>query len=191
VAKLLGLDQPGGPSVELAAHGGDPARFDLPRPLLDRPGCDLSFSGLKTAVRRARDRLVESQGGIHNADRADLCAGFQAAVADTFAEKTRRACAAFGATHGRAAPVIAVAGGVAANAMLRARLQSVATEARFAFHAPPLALCTDNGAMIAWAAVERMALRGPDNLALSVHPRWPLDSGVAPMLGSGRRGAKA
>ena len=95
VAKLLGLPQPGGPSVEAEAAAGDPARFALPRPLLDRDGCDLSFSGLKTAVRRARDRLAEAQGGLSRADRADLCAGFQAAVAETLAAKTARACAAF------------------------------------------------------------------------------------------------
>ena len=97
VAKLLGLGPPGGPAVEAAAAAGDPSRFAFPRPLLDREGCDLSFSGLKTAVRRARDRLAEAQGGITRADRADLCAGFQAAVAETFAAKTRRALAAFAA----------------------------------------------------------------------------------------------
>ncbi|MDJ0824799.1 MAG: tRNA (adenosine(37)-N6)-threonylcarbamoyltransferase complex transferase subunit TsaD, partial [Rhodobacter sp.] len=82
IAKLLGLPQPGGPAVEAEAAAGDPGRFALPRPLLDRPGCDLSFSGLKTAVLRARDALVAEQGGISRQDRADLCAGFQTAVSD-------------------------------------------------------------------------------------------------------------
>jgi N6-L-threonylcarbamoyladenine synthase len=121
VAKILGLPQPGGPAVEAEAQAGDPARFALPRPLLDRPGCDLSFSGLKTAVLRARDRLVAAQGGITRADRADLCAGFQAAVAEVLAEKSRRALAAAGPVTG-----FAVAGGVAANRAIRAALERVA-----------------------------------------------------------------
>jgi N6-L-threonylcarbamoyladenine synthase len=191
VAKLLGLPQPGGPEVEREAAAGDAARFAFPRPLLDREGCDLSFSGLKTAVRRARDRLVEAQGGISRADRADLCAGFQAAVAETLAEKTSRALARFRADHPSAPPILAVAGGVAANGAIRAALTAVAAEAGARFLAPPLALCTDNGAIIAWAAAERLALRGPDGLDLIARPRWPLDAAAAPMLGSGRKGAKA
>ncbi len=191
VAKLLGLPQPGGPAVEREAADGDAARFALPRPLLDREGCDLSFSGLKTAVRRARDRLVEVKGGISRADRADLCAGFQAAVAETLAEKTGRALARFRDQHPGAVPVLAVAGGVAANAAIRAALEAVVTEAGARFLAPPLALCTDNGAIIAWAAAERLAVRGPDGLDLAARPRWPLDAAAAPMLGAGRKGAKA
>ena len=193
IAKLLGLGQPGGPHVEAEARTGDPARFAFPRPLVDREGCDFSFSGLKTAVRRERDRLVAAQGGITRGERADLCAGFQAAVVDVLAEKTRRACAAFRMAHPEAVPVpvLAVAGGVAANGPIRTSLGHVADEARFAWVAPPLALCTDNGAMIAWAAAERMAVRGPDGMDLAARPRWPLDAGAAPMLGSGKKGAKA
>jgi N6-L-threonylcarbamoyladenine synthase len=191
IAKLLGLGQPGGPHVEAEARTGGPARFALPRPLLDREGCDFSFSGLKTAVRRERDRMVAERGGITRAERADLCAGFQAAVVDVLSEKTRRACAAFRAAHPGGAPVLAVAGGVAANGPVRAALGAVAAEAGFGWIAPPLALCTDNGAMIAWAAAERMAARGPDGMELAARPRWPLDMGAAPMLGSGKKGAKA
>ena len=191
VAKLLGLGQPGGPAVEAEARYGDPARFGFPRPLLDREGCDLSFSGLKTAVRRARDKLVAMQDGLTRADRADLCAGFQAAVADTLAAKTRRAVAAFRAAHPAVRPVLAVAGGVAANASIRAALDAVAAEGDATFVAPPLALCTDNGAMIAWAAAERMAVSGPDDFTLAARPRWPLDTVATPMLGAGRKGAKA
>lgn len=185
VAKLLGLPQPGGPSVEAEAAAGDPARFAFPRPLLDRPGCDLSFSGLKTAVLRARDELVAAQGGLTRRDRADLCAGFQAAVADVLAAKARRALdAALGIT------AFAVAGGVAANQTLRARLMAAA--GALPFVAPPLRLCTDNAAMIAWAGAERMrAGLPPDGLSLSARPRWPLDAQAAPLIGSGKRGAKA
>ena len=187
MGKLLGLDPPGGgPAVEAEAARGDPRRFAFPRPLLDREGCDLSFSGLKTAVRRARDKLAEAQGGLYRADRADLAAGFQAAVADTLAAKTRRALAAF------PAPILAVAGGVAANTTIRTALAAAAADADARFLAPPLALCTDNGAMIAWAAAERMgAGSAPDGLGLSARPRWPLDATAAPMLGAGRKGAKA
>jgi N6-L-threonylcarbamoyladenine synthase len=191
VAKLIGLDQPGGPAVEAAARHGDPARFAFPRALLDREGCDLSFSGLKTAVRRARDRLVDAAGGLTRADVADICAGFQAAVAETLAEKTRRALAAFQALHPAAPAALAVAGGVAANATIRVALAEVAATAEARFLAPPPALCTDNGAMIAWAAAERMAGGAPDGLDLSARPRWPLDAGASPMLGAGRKGAKA
>ena len=154
-----------------------PRRFAFPRPLLDRDGCDLSFSGLKTAVRRARDKLVEAQGGLTRADRADLCAGFQAAVADTLAEKTRRALAAFRADRRPSSPSPAASPPTRA---IRAALAAVAAEAGAAFLAPPLALCTDNGAMIAWAAAERMAAGAPDGLALSARPRWPLDATAAP-----------
>lgn len=183
-AKLLGLPQPGGPSVEAEARSGDATRFAFPRPLLDRPGCDLSFSGLKTALMRARDALVREKGGLTRQDRADLCAGFQAAVADVLAEKTRRALALCpGIT------ALAVAGGVAANATLRAQLEDVAGDLPFV--APPLALCTDNAAMIAWAGLERFRAGLIDDLSLSARPRWPLDTTAPALLGSGKRGAKA
>ena len=185
VAKLLGLPQPGGPSVQDAARQGDPARFALPRPLLDRPGCDLSFSGLKTAVLRLRDDLVAAQGGLHQGDRADICAAFQRAVAEVLAEKTRRALAL------APVPTLAVAGGVAANTALRHALEQVAGQAGARFVAPPLALCTDNGAMIAWAGIEAFAQGRRDGLDLAARPRWPLDRKAAPMLGAGKKGAKA
>ena len=185
VAKLLGLPQPGGPAVEQAAATGDPARFALPRPLLDRPGCDLSFSGLKTAVLRARDELVAEKAGITRQDRADLCASFQAAVAEVLAAKSHRALAE------TAPPALAVAGGVAANRAIRAALRAVAAEAGARFVAPPPGLCTDNAAMIAWAGLERFRLGQTDDLTLVARPRWPLDTASVPMLGGGRRGAKA
>ena len=190
-AKLLGLSQPGGPAVEAEARLGDAGRFAFPRPLLDRPGCDLSFSGLKTALLRARDALIAAQGGITVQDRRDLCAGFQEAVAAVLAEKTRRALAIY-AERGAAVPVLAVAGGVAANQAVRARLETVCAEAGVRFLAPPLRLCTDNAAMIAWAGIER-ARAGIIGSAedLVARPRWPLDAAAAPMIGSGKKGAKA
>jgi N6-L-threonylcarbamoyladenine synthase len=182
VARLLGLPQPGGPSVERAAMDGDPTRFALPRPLLDRDGCDLSFSGLKTAVLRVRDDLVAGQGGLTEQDRADLCASFQAAVADVLAQKSARALALGEVT------AFAVAGGVAANRTLRAALEAVCD---IPFLAPPLALCTDNAAMIAYAGLVAFEGGRADDMTLSARPRWPLDQTAAPLLGSGKKGAKA
>lgn len=190
VAKLLGLAQPGGPMVEAEARLGDARRFRLPRPLLDRPGCDLSFSGLKTAMLRARDALIAVQSGITLQDRRDLCAGFQAAVADVLAEKTRRALRLYLADD-PAEPCCAVAGGVAANRVIRAGLETVCAAAGVRFIAPPLRLCTDNAAMIAWAGIERFRVGGRDGMDLVARPRWPLDSDAAPMIGSGKKGAKA
>ncbi|MGR3249243.1 MAG: tRNA (adenosine(37)-N6)-threonylcarbamoyltransferase complex transferase subunit TsaD [Paracoccus sp. (in: a-proteobacteria)] len=185
IAKLLALPQPGGPSVEAEAAEGDPDRLPLPRPLLDRPGCDMSFSGLKTAALRQRDQLIAAQGGLRAQDRRDLCAAFQTAVAEVLAEKARRALAA------SPTPVLAVAGGVAANRQIRAELETVASTAGARFLAPPLRLCTDNGAMIAWAGIERFRMGHSDGLDLAARPRWPLDRRAAPMLGSGKKGAKA
>lgn len=189
-AKILGLPQPGGPMVEAAALGGHAKRFALPRPLLDRPGCDMSFSGLKTAVLRERDRLVTAQGGLRVADRADLCAGFQLAVSEVLAEKARRALVIYRALN-PVSPTLAVAGGVAANATIRQRLEGVAAAGGAAFVAPPLALCTDNGAMIAWAGIEQLRAGMPPGQNLEARPRWPLDRQAPAMIGSGKKGAKA
>jgi tRNA N6-adenosine threonylcarbamoyltransferase len=189
-ARLLGLAQPGGPAVEAEAHKGDASRVALPRPLLDRPGCDMSFSGLKTALLRARDAQVAEKGGLTEQSRADLCASFQMAVADVLAEKSRRALAAYLATN-PPHPAIAIAGGVAANQTIRAALQAVATQAGVRFTAPPLTLCTDNAAMIAWAGIERFRLGHTDDMTLTARPRWPLDRSSPAMLGGGKRGAKA
>lgn len=189
-AKLLGLPQPGGPHVEREAQQGDPKRFPLPRPLLDRPGCDLSFSGLKTALLRSRDALVTAKSGITTQDRCDLCAAFQSAVTDILTEKSRRAL-----THYLSLdpdqPTFAVAGGVAANQPIRSALTALAAHHATTFIAPPLALCTDNGAMIAYAGIARLRLGQSDPLDLPARPRWPLDDHAAAMLGSGKKGAKA
>jgi N6-L-threonylcarbamoyladenine synthase len=183
VAKLLALPQPGGPEVEREARAGDAGRFALPRPLLDRPGLDLSFSGLKTAVLRERDALVAAAGGLRRQDRSDLCASFQRAVAEVLAGKSRRALA------DAEVSTFCVAGGVAANGEIRAALETVSAKAGTRFYAPPMALCTDNAAMIAYAGLlQHDAGQGGDFVA---RPRWPLDDTSPPMLGSGRKGAKA
>jgi N6-L-threonylcarbamoyladenine synthase len=189
-AKLLGLPQPGGPSVEVEAREGDLTRFAFPRPLLDRPGCDMSFSGLKTALLRARDEVVAREGGLRRQDRADLCAGFQAAVADVLAEKSRRALRLYLA-EAPSKPAFAVAGGVAANQTIRAALETISDELGARFVAPPLRLCTDNAAMIAWAGIEAFRAGRRDNMTLAARPRWPLDQTAPAMIGGGRKGAKA
>lgn len=189
-ARLLGLPQPGGPAIEQAATSGRADRFALPRPLLDRPGCDLSFSGLKTAVLRKRDRLIADQGGLYAQDRHDLCHAFQAAVVAVLAEKTRRALLLAEQELGRVPP-LAVAGGVAANAEIRAALERVAEAQAVPFVAPPLPLCTDNAAMIAHAGALLHASGRAEDTQLTARPRWPLDRVSPALLGGGRKGAKA
>ncbi len=190
VARLIGLGQPGGPAVEAAARGGDATRFAFPRPLANKPGCDMSFSGLKTAVLRARDTLVAEAGGLRQQDQADLSASFQAAVADSLAGKSRRALDQYLALS-PSDPTFCVAGGVAANMHIRSLLETVSADKGCRFLAPPLALCTDNAAMIAAAGIEQMAGRTPDGMDLAARPRMPLDTRSAAMLGSGKKGAKA
>ena len=173
-AKMLGLGYPGGPAVEAKAATGDPARFDLPRPMKGRAGCDFSFSGLKTKVRQSIEALPP--GPVTDRDAADLCAAFQQAAGDVLVDRTSNAIRMFTASHGPA-PLV-VAGGVAANKHLRARLEALAQSAGISFAAPPLALCTDNGAMVAWAGLERLARGDSDTLDFKPRPRWPLDPGA-------------
>jgi len=189
-ARLLGLPQPGGPAVQAEAEMGNAKRFRFPRPMLDRPDCNLSFSGLKTALMRMRDQVAAEKGGLTRQDRADLCAGFQAAVVDVLVEKTRRAIRLY-LEENPAIPTVAVAGGVAANTAIRAGLETACAEMCAVFTAPPLHLCTDNAAMIAYAGLERFRAGARDGMALTARPRWPLDQTSPAMLGSGRKGAKA
>jgi N6-L-threonylcarbamoyladenine synthase len=180
-AKLLGLGYPGGPAVERAAAAGDPRRFDLPRPMKGRPDCDFSFSGLKTAVRHLVAGLPKP---LAARDVADVAASFQAAVAEVVVDRCRRALAVFRGDHGTGGALV-VAGGVAANAALRAALERLAADAGVRFLAPPLRLCTDNAAMIAWAGIERFRLGQRDDLAFAPRPRWPLDPTAPPAIGAG------
>jgi len=174
-AKLLGLPYPGGPAVEKLAARGDPAAVDLPRPMLGRPGLDFSFSGLKTAVRQAAGKAGVLEGAGDDRARADIAASFQAAIGDVLAERCARALDVFQKEYGQPGPLV-VAGGVAANRNLRARLESVAAAAGTRLIAPPPKLCTDNAAMIAWAGVERLARGLTDPLDFAARPRWPLES---------------
>ena len=190
VARLLRLPPPGGPSIEKEARAGNPDRFVLPRPLLDRSNCNLSFSGLKTATLKARNDLVAANGGLREEDRADLCASFESAVSESLARKSRLALSTYLAYEPRN-PAFAVTGGVAANQSIRASLGIVAQESGVHFVAPTPNLCTDNAAMIAWAGMEKFRLGLIDDMTLPASPRWPLDASRPAMLGSGKRGAKA
>ncbi len=180
VAKMLGLGYPGGPAVERLAATGDAKRFALPRPLIREDSCDISLSGLKTAVLHAAQTVARVDGRLSPRDSADLCASFQQALGDCLLDRARRALA-------KAMPVTALvlAGGVAANNRLRARFAALAADHGLACIAPPGWLCTDNAAMIAWAGLERLALGlGGDNLAVPARARWPLDAEAAPARGA-------
>ncbi len=179
-ARLLGLGYPGGPAIERAARSGDATRFALPRPLVGKPGCDFSFSGLKNAVRLLVGRL----GTLTDQDRVDVAASFQAAVANHLAERTARGIDLFAARHPGARTLV-VAGGVAANSALRTGLTATAAARGFILVAPPVRLCTDNGAMIAWAGLERLRLGLRDGLDFAPRPRWPLDPDAVPLIGAG------
>jgi N6-L-threonylcarbamoyladenine synthase len=188
-AKLLGLGYPGGPPVErMAASCGTPERarkkFPLPRPLVGRPGCDFSFSGLKTAVRRIVDAYPAAE--VPPDDVIDLCFAFQDVVADILADRTAHAITEYKALAPKK-PMLVVAGGVAANRALRHRLEELAAKEGLGFAAPPLKLCTDNAAMIAWAGVERLRLGLTDPPDFPVHARWPLDPAAAPAVAKAGR----
>ena len=170
VAKLLDLGNPGGPEVERQAKAGDASRFKFPRPLLKEDRLDFSFSGLKTAVRLAAEQIAP----VTPKDVADICAGFQLAVTDIVTTRAASALAKFRAELPDVAPTLVVAGGVAANKAIGDG--RVAADAGAALVVPPIALCTDNGAMVAWAGAERLALGETDGLDISAKARWPLDS---------------
>ncbi len=178
-AKLLGLSYPGGPAVEkMALNCDNPARalekFPLPTPMVGKDGCDFSFSGLKTAVKRIVDKLPET---IDRRDAADICHSFQHSVAMILNDRTEQAIKQYLSLHPQQKnPSLVVAGGVAANKMLRQGLEHLGKKYNIRFVAPPLDLCTDNAAMIAWAGMERLRLGMTDSLDFPVYPRWPLES---------------
>lgn len=188
VAKVLGLGFPGGPAVERMAASGNAKAHEFPRPLLNRPGLEMSFAGLKSAVARV------AVGALDEAAKADICASFQATICDVLSEKSARALAGF-ETSGEKRFV--VAGGVAANKAIRAALDGAAKANGARLIAPPLRHCTDNAAMIALAGAERLAAGmagSEDGLDAGSRPRWPLDEAAAlnaPIYGGGHKGAKA
>ncbi len=186
-AKLLGLGMPGGPAVEKAAAAGDASRFALPRPMIGRSEPHFSFAGLKTAVRQQAQALVP----LSTQDVADLCAAFEAAVTDVVVDRTR--CAVKMTRERYDSPAwrtLVLAGGVAANMRIKAGLTALAAAEGCQIFVPPPALCTDNGAMIAWAGLKHLAEGRTDPLTLPARARWPLDPDAVPAVGSGRLGVK-
>lgn len=171
VAKMLGLGMPGGPQVEQWAQKGDPKRFAFPKPLLKEKRLDFSFSGLKTAVRLA----AEKEAPLSDQDVADICASFQATILKILDNRCRLALARFQAEFPEHQPRFVVAGGVAANKAIGQLLKDLAVEYDAEMVVPPIKLCTDNGAMIAWAGIERFNLGERDGPDFQARPRWPLD----------------
>ena len=189
-ARLLGLQQPGGPAIEEAAIKGNVNRFNFPRPLLDREDCNFSFSGLKTALMRKRNELTEKQGGLFEKDVCDLSASFQQAMHDVIIEKSIRAIDLY-SKFTKENQTFAIAGGVAANKKIRHSLKKICETKKIDFLAPPLELCTDNAAIIAYAAAEKFFNGDCDDTTISARPRWPLDNQKPAILGSGKKGSKA
>jgi N6-L-threonylcarbamoyladenine synthase len=171
VAKLLSLGHPGGPAVEAIARNGDATRFKFPRPLLREERLDFSFSGLKTAVRLK----AESLAPLSDQDVADIAASFQATVAEIVSFRASQAMTRFRSEFPDQPLNLVVAGGVAANLAIAAALRTACTQHGATLTVPPIALCTDNGAMVAWAGAERFALGVSDALDTVARPRWPLD----------------
>ena len=170
VAKMLGMDYPGGPLVEKAAKNGDATRLKLPRSLVGRKGCDFSFSGLKTAVRREIESLPSP---LSEQDKNDLCASFQTCVGDILEDRLNHAIAKYEQTQNGKRLVLA--GGVAANQYIRARLEESCKKHGYTLFAPSIKLCTDNAAMIAWAGIERMQKGFISPLDFAPKARWPLE----------------
>jgi len=181
-AKMLNLGYPGGPAIETAARSGDTKAFAFPRPMVGKPNCHFSFSGLKTALRHAIQDLGPKalEAGWIN----DLCASFQAAAIDSLLDRTTRAIT-LSQSMKRPPKALVVAGGVAANIYLRSRLDQLAANTGLPLVVPPPKLCTDNGVMIAWAGQERLSQGLIDDLDVSARARWPLDPKAEPALGAG------
>lgn len=188
-AKVMGLGFPGGPNAEKWAAKGDPNSIPLPRPFKGKDHADFSFAGLKTAVARAWEASDKS-----DIAKANICASFQNAVGDVMRERTLRAIAMFKSLHGELAKRFVVAGGVAANKALRARLTELCDTEGLSLLAPPLKFCTDNAAMIALAGAAKLAAGDIDDLDVAARPRWPLDQRAAsanPASGYGKKGPKS
>jgi N6-L-threonylcarbamoyladenine synthase len=188
-AKLLDLGFPGGPAVEAAARDGDERRFALPRPMVGRPEPNFSFAGLKTAVRTAATAIAP----LSTRDVADLAAAFEASATASVIDRVQRAMTLIENRDQQpaASHTLVVAGGVAANLRLRGAIQRLAATRAWRLALPPLALCGDNAAMVAWTGAERLTRGEASSLDAAARARWPLDPDAVPSLGSGRLGAKA
>ena len=186
-AKLLGLPYPGGPIIEKLAAKGDSHRIELPRPLKGEKRLDFSFSGLKTAVRQVAMEMAP----LSDKDIADIAASFELAVTDTLSDRVERSLAVFKKDYPDKEAFLVVAGGVASNKAIRNSLQKLCDAHEFRFIAPPIGLCTDNAAMIAYAGLQHFIHGDRSSFNIAPRSRWPLDEQSSPLIGAGRRGAKA
>jgi metallohydrolase, glycoprotease/Kae1 family len=178
-AKLLGIEFPGGPQIEVLAKNGDPSKFDLPKPIINKGGCNLSFAGLKTAVLRVTKKIKTQQ------DKCDLAASFQKTIEEILYKKTKIAFKEFKKINKSKKNLFVIAGGVAANKKIRAGLESLSKEENFESIFPPINLCSDNAAMIAMVGLEKFKNKQFNNLNFPPKPRWQLDEDAAFLKGAG------
>ena len=178
-AKLLGVEFPGGPQIEVLAKKGDPNKYDLPKPIFNKGGCNLSFAGLKTAILRISKNIKTEQ------ERFDLAASFQKTVEEILYKKTKIAFADFEKQNKVKKKVFVVAGGVAANQNIRSMLTNLCIEENYQSIFPPIELCGDNAAMIAMVGLEKFKLKQFNELDYPAKPRWPLDENAAFLKGAG------
>ena len=190
-ANIMGLGYPGGPTVEKHALKGDPQSFKLPSPLIKHDNCDMSFSGLKTALKREVNQITNASGTLSEINVNNLCASFQSTVINIFTNKAKKAMAIFKNQYPEICHTIAIAGGVAANKSISSALSKIAKDFDFNLVVPDPKLCTDNAAIIASAGSELFLKKEFFDSALIPRPRWPLDQNAAPMIGSGKKGRKA
>ena len=178
-AKLLGIEFPGGPQIEVLAKKGDPKKYDLPKPIFNKGGCNLSFAGLKTAILRIAKNIKTEQ------EKFDLAASFQRTVEEILYKKTKIAFEEFEKQNELKEKIFVVAGGVAANKNIRSMLTNLSNEENYKSIFPPIELCGDNAAMIAMVGLEKFKLKQFNNLDYPAKPRWPLDENAAFLKGAG------
>jgi len=178
-AKLLGIEFPGGPQIEVLAKKGDPNKYDLPKPIFNKGGCNLSFAGLKTAILRITKNIKIEQ------EKFDLAASFQRTINEILYKKTKIAFSEFEKQNKPKEKIFVVAGGVAANKKIRTMLKNLCVEENYQSMFPPIELCGDNAAMIALVGLEKFKLKQFNNLDHPAKPRWPLDEKAAFLKGAG------
>jgi N6-L-threonylcarbamoyladenine synthase len=178
-AKMIGLEFPGGPKIEKLAENGNENAYVLPRPILNHPGCNLSFAGLKTAILQLSSKIKSEK------DKENLAASFQKTINEILNVKCKSAMNEFSSTHKKSKKVFVISGGVAANKSIRNNLDQLSKEMDFENFFPPIELCSDNAAMIAWAGIERFKNGIEDNLDVLAKPRWPLDPDAPFLKGAG------
>ena len=178
-AKMIGLEFPGGPKIEKLAENGNENAYVLPRPILNHPGCNLSFAGLKTAILQLSSKIKSEK------DKENLAASFQKTINEILNVKCKSAMNEFSSTHKKSKKVFVISGGVAANKSIRKNLDQLSKEMGFENFFPPIELCSDNAAMIAWAGIERFKNGIEDNLDVLAKPRWPLDPDAPFLKGAG------